>query len=222
MKHHEQSIGAVFAVLIMMVGLTGCTQQNTQNQVPPTKESVQAILSKAETIESMSYNINGSLNLTSYVTEVLGMKVWHKNPYLKENITVYPLGIPITTTIIQRPEGTYIYNNNTGKYELNSSIPSFVTAFKYIDPVMIKDLLNNQTITHFDTAVLDGKQTTVLNYTVPLQGNYSIKVIVWIWNDMGIPLKALLEMNTIIKMNIDIRFTNYSFASIPDSEFDVT
>jgi hypothetical protein len=220
MKYQWKAVGSLLLILLMMGGLTGCTEQNSQDPLHPTATAVQAILAKATAIDSMYYEINGSLNVTAFVSEVLSMKVWDKEPYLKEKITVITAGIPTTLVLIQRPEGTYYYNGT--KYMLTSNIPSYITAFKYIDPEMIKDLLNNQSITDFETEVLDGKQTTLINYTLPLQGGHSITVTVWIWNDMGVPLKAIVDMNTEAKMSIDIIFNNYSFNSIPDSEFDVS
>jgi hypothetical protein len=221
MKHQYAIFGILLISLLMMAGLTGCTQQNPQD-LHPSAAAVKVILAKSETIDSMYYEINGSVNISTFSSGVLGIKVWDKEPYLKENITTMTLGIPLSVSIIQRPEGTYIYNPLNRQYVLNTSIPSFVTALKYIDPEMIKDLLNNQSITDFETEMLDGKQTTLINYTVPLQGDNSITITVWIWNDRGLPLKALLEMNTETKLSLDIHFNNYSFNDIPDSEFDVT
>lgn len=229
--NHNRVLLSCLVSIILLSTLTGCTQQSNQSQVPPTKASVLTMLGKAENITSLYYDINGTLtmngingssNQTSLSTQLLNIKVWDKKPYLKEQITVTVIGIPTTVQIIQRPEGTYVYNALTKKWNLTIGIPSYVTALKYIDPAMIKDLLNNQTVTNFPTQTIDGKQTTLINLTVGMLNNQSIIISVWIWNDMGVPLKAIVTFNTDIKMSLHFLFSNYSFETIPDSEFNVT
>jgi outer membrane lipoprotein-sorting protein len=45
---------------------------------------------------------------------------------------------------------------------------------------------------------------------------------IWIWNEKGLPLKADMDMTMEeMTMTMDLIFSNYSFADIPDSTFNV-
>jgi len=215
-------------IVMLVLTITGCTQ-NTQTPVT-SKETVQAMLAKAVNISSMYYEINGTLPLnandstngTSPQSQFMTIKVWNKKPYLKEIIKITTFGVPTELRIIQRPEGTYVYNPFTNEWNLTTNLPQYATFLKYIDPAMIKDLLNNQTITHFPTQVIDGKQATLVNLSVGLLNNQSIAISVWIWNDKGVPLKAIIAMNLEVKLRLVLRFNNYLFQDIANSVFNVS
>ncbi len=86
---------------------------------------------------------------------------------------------------------------------------------------VVQDLLNNQTITTLGLETIDGKTATVIQYT-PSQAGNSTTIKIWIWNEKGVPLKALSTQTseeTTIMMDYD--YSNYSFADIPDSTFSV-
>jgi adenine-specific DNA methylase len=88
---------------------------------------------------------------------------------------------------------------------------------------MIRDILNNQTITDFETEIIDGKQTTIVEYDIPLIGENLMTMKIWIWNEKGVPLKAYMTMTMEeITMTMDFVFSNYSFSDIPDRTFNVT
>jgi hypothetical protein len=130
----------------------------------------------------------------------------------------------MTTSIavIQRPDGTYVYDTTQGKYVLTAEVPSYVTALQYFDSGMMKDLLNNQSFTEFKSEFIDGKKATVLEYTLPWQGENLMTIKLWIWNEKGVPLKAYMDMTMEeMTMTMDFVFGNYSFSDIPDSTFDV-
>jgi len=220
-------VGIVVVAVVVIAGLGGNNQNSKPdesgvNSVPPTAESLQGILLKAETIDSLYYEITMTMTMPQYGTQTVTMKVWQEKPYLKEQITAAVNGMTNTISVIQRPEGTYLYDATQGKYVLTTTVPSYVTSLQYLDSKMIKDLLNNQTITHFATDVIDGKTATVFDYTISTMGmNMTVKM--WIWNEKGLPLKALITMEMQQQtINMDIRFNNYSFADIPDSTFSVT
>lgn len=225
MKKHLGLIGVLF--ILVIVGLCGCTQQETlPNQsidIPPTTESLQAILSKAETIESMYYEIDASIDISEFGTQTASIKIWYKKPYLKEQITSSTSGITSTTTIIHRPEGTYLYDTTQETYVLTTQDSSFATSLQYLDSKTIKNFLMNQTDIDFETDIVDAKKATVFNYTLPLEGDSFITIKLWIWNDNGVPLQAYMDMTMeTISMSMDFQFRNYSFADIPDSTFNVS
>lgn len=216
-------------MIAMIAALSGCTEQNTsgyESNVEPTlpaTESLQTILSKAETIESMYYEIDASIDMSEFGTQTAMIEIWYKKPYIKEQITGVAHGITTTMTLIHRPDGTYIYDTTQGMYVLTTQDSSFATSLQYLDSKTIKDLLKNQTETAFETEIIDGKKATVFNYTLPFEGENLMTIKLWIWNDKGVPLQAYIDMTMErFSMSMDLRFSHYSFADIPDSMFSVS
>ncbi|KYK24751.1 hypothetical protein AYK25_01605 [Thermoplasmatales archaeon SM1-50] len=232
MKKHYIMIGIagiIVAVIVIIAGVSGSFQPNTSadqstiTSTSPEPESLQTILSKAEAIGSMYYEIYATITMPQYGAQTMTMKIWQEKPYLKEEITGQMAGITNTLVVIVRPEGTYVYNPTQGKYVLTTEVPSYVTSLQYLDPKMIKDLLNNQTITDFETEIIDGKKTTIIEYDLPLIGENLMTIKIWIWNEKGVPLKAYFDMTMKeITMTMDFVFSNYSFSDIPDSTFNIT
>jgi outer membrane lipoprotein-sorting protein len=235
MKKQLIMVGLLF--VLILVGLSGCTQQKSSDYSssdysssdlskdqtpPPATESIQTILAKAETIESMYYEIAASITMSQYGTQTATIKIWQKTPYLKEQITSTTSGITNTITVIQRPEGIYTSNTAQGKYVLTTDDTSIASSLQYLDSKMIKNYLNNQTSTNFQTEIIDGKKATIFEYT-PLQGSNLMTIKMWIWNEKGVPLKALINMTMEqTTMTMDFKFNNYSFSDIPDSTFSVS
>lgn len=222
-------VGILVVTILIIVGVSAYTQQNSSvdeteiTTTPPTTESLKSILEKAETIESLSYDIALTITMPQYGTQTATMNIWQEKPYFKEQIISTTMGITNTIIIIQRPEGTYVYDAAQGKYVLTTEVSSYVTSLQYLDSKMIKDLLNNQSITDFETDIVDGKKATVIEYTLPLVGENLMTIQVWIWNERGLPLKAHIDMTMEeISMTMDFVFSNYSFTDIPDSTFNVT
>ncbi len=220
-------VGSIIAAIVIIAAASGSFQPNSSDEKTidsntEEPESLQAILAKADSIGSMSYEIYATIT-SPYGTQTLTMKIWQEKPYLKEEITSQTLGITNTIIVIVRPEGTYVYNTALGKYVLTTEVPSYVTSLQYLDPKMIKDLLNNQSITDYDTEIIDGKLATIIEYDIPLVGENNIAMKIWIWNAKGVPLKATMTMTMEqMTMTMDFLFKNYSFADIPDSTFNVS
>jgi outer membrane lipoprotein-sorting protein len=221
-------IGITALMIVVIVGFSGCTQQNSSadetkiDTIPPTIESLQTILTKAEKIESMYYEITASIMMPQYGTQTATIKIWQKTPYLKEQITSITSGVENTITAILRPEGLYIYNIAQGKYVLTTDDISIVSSLQYLDSKLIKNYLNNQTSTNSQTEIIDGKKATIFEYA-PLQGSSLMTIKIWIWNEKGVPLKALINMTMEqTTMTMDFKFNNYSFSDIPDSTFSVS
>jgi hypothetical protein len=222
-------VGVTIAVIVVIAGATGSFQPNTSadettiETKAQEQESLQTILSKADAIGSMYYEIYGTITMSQYGSQTLTMRIWQEKPYLKEEITSQTAGITNTISVIVRPDGAYVYNQAQGKYVLTTEVPSYVTSLQYLDPKMIKDLLNNQSITDFETELIDGKMTTVIEYEMPLIGETQMTIRIWIWNEKGVPLKAYMTMTMKeMMMTMDFVFRNYSFSDISDSTFNVT
>ena len=221
-------VGITIAMILAVVGLSGCTQHNTSadetkiETTSPILESLQTILAKSDTIEAMYYEIAASITVPQFGTQTASIKIWQKTPYLKEQITSVTSGITNTIMVIQRPEGIYTYNTAQGKYVMiTGNASSIATSLQYLDSKMIKNYLNNLTSTDFQTEIIDGKEATIIEYS-PLLGNNSMNIKMWIWNEKGVPLKALFNMTLYEKtMTMDFRFNNYSFSHIADSTFSV-
>ena len=67
-------------LVLITVGFSGCTQQNSSSNgsnqtTPPTIESIQTILAKAEIIESMYYEIAASINMSGFEKETSTIKI---------------------------------------------------------------------------------------------------------------------------------------------------
>jgi hypothetical protein len=219
-------IAAIVAVVFVVGGLYGNNQDNsvTESDIiadPPTVESVQKMLEKAASIDSLYYEITMTMDMSQYGTQTATMKIWQEKPYFKQQITTTMGGATNTISVIQRPEGTYLYDTLQGKYVLTTDIPSFTTSLQYLDSSMIKNLLTNQSFIQFETETIDGKLATAFEYTISLSGmNMTTKI--WIWNEKGLPLKADMDMTMEeMTMTMDFIFSNYSFADIPDSTFNV-
>jgi outer membrane lipoprotein-sorting protein len=222
-------------LVLITVGLSGCTEQNSSadtssdeiktQTVPPAPESIQTILAKAETIDSMYYEIVANINMSQFGSQTATIKIWQKAPYLKEQITGVVDGVTTTISVIQRPEGMYLYDTAQGKYVLKTQAQPLATPFvdslQYFDTEQIKSFVNNQPSMSYETETIDGKTATVFQYT-PFQGENLMTIKMWIWNEKGVPLKAFFTMTMEeTTMTMDFTFRNYSFSDIPDSTFSV-
>ena len=235
MKKHALMV--VITLVLITVGFSGCTQQNSSSDnslsdqskiqaISPVTESIQTILAKAESIESMYYEITASINMSEYGTQTATIKMWQETPYLKEQLTGVVNGATTTISVIQRPEGTYLYDTTQSKYVLTTTATPLTTPLvsylQYLDSEMIKSYLNNQTLTNFETEIIDGKKAIILQYTPSLRENL-MTIKIWIWNEKGVPLKAYFTMTMEeTTMTMDFKFNNYSFSDIPDSTFSVS
>jgi outer membrane lipoprotein-sorting protein len=224
MKKPMIMIGIVF--LLLIVGLSGCTQQPSSDQsqihsTPPTTESLLAILNKTNTIESLFYEVAATIAMSSYGTQTATVKIWQKTPYIKEQVTMIAAGTTTIVTVIHRPDGNYTYDTTQGKYVLTPNVSSFASSLQYFDSKTLKNYLNNQTMTNLQTETIDGKLATIIQYS-PQVGDNHMTVKLWIWNEKGLPLKAVMNMTLQqMTMNMSFLFKNYSFDDIPYSTFSV-
>ncbi len=231
MIKNQVLIVVIVAVIIGVVGLATGLYGNNQNKsanesniyaTPPTVESVQGILEKATSIDSLYYEIAMTMTMPQYGSQSATMKIWQEKPYFKEQITSSAYGMTNTISVIQRPDGTYVYDASQGKYVLTTDFSSLATSLQYLDSEMIKNLLNNQSNIQFETETIDGKIATTFEYKMSFMGT-NITTKIWIWNEKGLPLKADMDMTMEqTTMAMDFIFTNYSFEDIPDSTFNVT
>jgi outer membrane lipoprotein-sorting protein len=226
MKKQIMCIGMLLVLIV--VGLSGCTQQNpssdekTINSAPPDEESLETILGKTESIDSMYFEIDATITMTGYGTQNAQIQIWQKPPYVKEQISGMYGGTSTTMTVIHRPDGNYTYDAAQGKYVLTPEVTSFSSWMQYFDSETLRGLLNNQSLGNMQKVTLDGKQATLFNYSLSVE-EVSVSVQMWIWNDYGVPLKAYVDMDMKeMAMTVDFVFENYSFSDIPDSTFNIT
>lgn len=190
--------------------MSGCTEQNN----PSSAEPLQKILEKALIIESITYEVQIATPLLDTTTTI---HIWQKTPYLKEQETTIAGNISTNHTIIKRPEGLYRYNEALQAYDPD---PQAIIPLRSIQEIAT-DLLTNQTLTLLGTETIDGKTTTLLQYTPSETGN-STTMKLWIWDEKGVPLKAE-QVTTYEETSITTEYTyrNYSFEEIPDSTFSI-
>ena len=98
-------LGAMLLCLFLIV--SGCTQQSGS------EESIQIILQKANNIGDVFYEVIGTTSIEfggySYNSTYI-MKVWQKTSLMKTETTTEG---ELTQIIVFRPDGSYIYNNQT-------------------------------------------------------------------------------------------------------------
>jgi len=192
---------------------SGCTEQHN---ISP-EETIQAILEKAAILQSLYYELHRSTLVNTSVEQTTVMNIWEQAPYLKEEINDTASGITTTTIIIKRPEGTYRYDtlSNTYKQDTQIILPQQTIS------EMINDLRNNQTLTIIGTENISGKTTTILQYTPILSGN-STTMTLWIWNETGVPLKAVSTTESEeTTVSMEYTYSNYSFETIPEDIFQI-
>ena len=232
MRYQISVTGIVF--FIVFIGLSGCTQidssveklesnQSSFETYPEETESIQDILNKAEDIESVYYEMVMSMDMTEIGTQQATMKIWKKGLYLKEMITSEFNGITSTISLIQRPDGTYLYDEELGYYEIEiKEALSYLSFIDYFDTDMVMLYIENQTAMDLETEVIDGKEATIIDYA-PSGDDESISVMLWMWNEKGLPLKAIVDMDIEeMSMYIEVSFKNYSFNDISDDIFDIS
>jgi hypothetical protein len=231
MKKQLVGLGIVSVLIIVM--FSGCTQQESsvdpsvldQATVQSTyqeTDSIGEILEKTASIDSIYYEMTASINMSNFVSQQALMKIWKKGAYLKGEITSTTDGFTKTLSVIYRPEGIYMYNEESGQYELVIEDTFNMLSFiQYFDSDLIKTYLQNQTVKDFETEIIDGKTATIIEYT-PSVDTDLIMVKVWIWNEHGLPLKAIIDMDLKdFSMSIEVLFSNYSFSPISDEVFSI-
>lgn len=219
MEKQKIVLGLIAILVCSSLMISGCTQQNTpSDQKPPSTETLQQILKKAEAIKSVYYEIYGSMTTNGTLMQNTTLKIWQKAPYLKEEVSYTMGNITTNFTSIKRPEGTYRYEPTQKKYVL---VP-LLSPPQQTTGEVANDLLNNQTITTLGNETIDGKTTLVIQYSPNKSGN-STTMKMWIWKEKGIPLKARITMTKQgIITTSEYQYRNYSFSDIPDSTFTIS
>jgi outer membrane lipoprotein-sorting protein len=213
MEKQKVFFGLGTMLVCSLLLLSGCTQQSES------KESIQTILQKANNVGDVYYEIIGttSTEMGNYsYNYTYTMKVWQKMPYMKTETTTGG----ITQIIVIRPDGSYMYNNQTQNY--TKFLPTYnQTQQKFLEE-QANEMLESQTLKELGTATIDGKAATIVEYSYTASG-MTISPKLWIWNEKGIPLK--MEMKYTIagfNMTITMEYKNFAFGEIPDSTFNVS
>lgn len=231
-------------VVLLSIVFSGCTQEessfntdtsNTKsssgsidnNQIPE-PETIETILSKSESIDSMYYEISMNMEMdmdmemSGFGEQTALIKIWQKEPFIKEEITTETGYINTSILVIQRPDGTYLYDTGKDEYILSTDdVHSITSSMQYFDNDIILDYISNLSSSNFETEMIDGKEATVIEYS-PTGKDSSIYVKLWIWNEKGVPLKGIINMNLEeMIMNMEFKYSNYSFYEIPDSVFSL-
>ena len=200
-------------IIISLFLLSGCTQQSE------VKDSIQTILQKAKNIGDVYYEIIGTTSAKygnlSY-NSTYEMKIWQKMPYMKTETN----NEGVKQIIIIRPDGNYMYNNQTQNYTKITSTDN-ETRQKALQE-QANDLLESQTLKVLGSDIIDGKTVTIVQYSYNVSG-LTISPKYWIWNEKGIPLKMETK-STFITVNITMteEYKNFIFAEIPESSFNVS
>ena len=232
MKKDVIAIGLIF--LVILLGFCGCTEQKSSyaniqtdqsigQTITPYTESVESILEKTETIESIYYEIIAMIEMSDFGTQEATIKIWKKDPHLKEEILSTTNGITATISVIHRPEGIYKYDTQLNDYRIaTDEFTSVATTLQYFDSEMIKNYLNNQSLNDFETEIIDGKKTTIIEYN-PSKDENQMDIKIWIWNEKGVPLKANIDMAfKDATMSMNFLFSNYSFSDISDDIYSIS
>jgi len=214
-------------VFVCLLSITsGCTQQKSSTNPPPSTESLQTILAKATTIESMYYEISITREMPGVPIPNSILKVWEKTQYLKEEMITTINGNTTDDIYIERPEGMYQYDETEHKY---NPAPMVIMPEQSVGDIMQNLLPRNQSLTNLGNDIIFGKSATLIQYAMPTSNNVSMTVKMWLWDEKGVPLKVV---TTIIKNDTNITtgprqlimtyvYSNYSFSDIPDSTFSV-
>lgn len=214
MKKQKEIFIFASTLLCLLVLISGCTQQSEN------KESIQTILQKANNIGDVYYELTGetsteSGNLT-YNTSYT-MKIWQKMPYMKIETVVSNDTVQV---MIIRPDGNYLYDNQTQKY---IKIPSTenITRQKFLEE-QANEILESQTIKNLGSDTIDGKSVTIIEYSYNTTG-ITVSPKVWLWNEKGIPLRIEMKSTVItVSFNLIKQYKNFVFEEIPYSTFNVT
>jgi outer membrane lipoprotein-sorting protein len=208
-----RNIAVLLSLLLIAAGPAGGTEK--------TKEDLRAVLSKAESIKTVQYDIISTMNVPNLTPEAMPpnrAKVWQKLPYLRvESLSKGP-----SVRMIVRPEATYFYNAAKGGYvkaPAGSTAPgSTPKSFRQLS----EELMALEDLRVQGTETVDGEETTVVEYPIPGTDNQG-SAKVWFSNRLGVPVR-MESVSTIPegRMTIRVEYKNYRFDDIPDSVFDVT
>lgn len=212
-------IGIIVGVIIIIALLSFFMfrEKAEESEVQPeTEESIQDILAKAETIDSVQYEVVSTTSMNG-VTTTGAMKGWQKTPYMRFDSTT----TGTTTKIIYHPDAMYVYDASKDKYskKILEELAEKVSQKSFEE--FSKEIKESETLKELGTETIDGKLTTIVEYSVTV-GEAPITLKLWIWNEKGIPLKteSTVEMGEIVTTT-KMEYKNFVFEDIPDSIFEV-
>jgi outer membrane lipoprotein-sorting protein len=223
MQKQHIALGIIIMLICSSLMISGCIQENSpidQNN-KPSSETLDQLLGKAQIIESVYYEINISEYLSGELIFYSDVTIWQETPYVKENVSQSHGGIILPEiSYIKSPNGTYQYDAEENRYR-NDYDPKVTLPYRTISEIA-DDLLNNQMLTSLGTETVDGKTTTVLQYSSDESGN-TTTMKMWIWNDYGVPVKATeTRMRNEMTLTWEYSYHSYTFTDIPDSTFDIS
>jgi len=193
------------ALLITTLLITGCTQ-NTNNQ----NSALATLAAKATQIPTLSYTLTTTTAMGAYNVNIT-TQFWQKPHYMKTQTTI----MGFTTTIISRPNGTFSYEPMTHTWTLTTQAQP-KSATNYTLEMLAAHL------TQTGTETLDGKQTTIVEYTQVINKT-NAQMRIWLWDDNGLPIK-IVTTTTVLNQTVSTTtlMTDISFDDIQDSVFDLT
>lgn len=186
-----------------------------------TKDDLRAVLSKADSIGPVQYDIVSTMSVPNMESEAMPpnkAKVWQKLPFMRVESTSEGPGV----RMIVRPEATYFYNVAKKGYvkapEGSMAPGSTPKSFRQLSD----EMLAIEGLRVEGTETIDGEETTLVMYPIPGKENRGT-ARVWFSNRLGVPLRMESISNLPEgEMKIRVEYKNYRFDDIPDTIFDVS
>ena len=226
-KSEYLAYGIWIIAIVGIILVSGCSKQESSTELTTTqtskelaKESIQDILAKAENVGPVNYevvSINSMTGLPQEMITEVTMKVWQKIPYMKIESTT----VGTTTKMIVHPDATYFYDAAKDKYSKKTAEEMTAMVSQKPFEEFSRDIRESTTLKELGTEIIDGKLTTIVEYSVDVEGT-PVKQKLWIWNEKGIPLKveSSISMEEIVTTT-NMEYKNFVFEDIPDSVFEV-
>lgn len=239
MSHKNKGFSktSIVIIIVIVIGIIGyfvySIQPQETNQLqekvqsievqPPekqTKKSIVDILAKAEIVGPVQYETVGSVatvGLPQEVTTTTITKVWQKIPYIRIDSTTKDR----TTKMIIHPDAVYLYDASQDKYVKMTREAMAIEYTQKSFEELSKELRKTTTLKELGSETIDGKLTTIIEYSVNIKGTPIIQKL-WIWNEKGVPLKAetISKIGGITYITKE-EYKNFLFGDFPTSVFKV-
>ena len=123
--------------------------------------------------------------------------------------------------MIIHPDAVYLYDASQDKYvKMTREAMSLQFTQKSFEELS-KELRKNATLKELGSEVIQGKITTIIEYSITIEGTPILQKL-WIWEEKGIPLKVETTSKiggiTLITKE---EYKNFLFGDIPISVFKV-
>lgn len=203
------------------------------------ENSIQSILAKAKNIGPVQFEIIYTYYPHSgEATKPSVKKCWQKPPNIK---IMYKVGKDLVPREIIKSDVRYHYYKDFDIYEKIS----FETVAKSDEEKtfeeLAKEIGGDKTLKVLGTEILDGKLATIVEVSHVYEGKIKVpnqetfvKTLetkkMWIWNEKGIPLKSVIDLQQEITENGEQKsytfryeyiYKDFKFEDIPDSVFEV-